>query len=117
MKIVALVYRKAGISEKQFRTHWVEKHGPLMVRIVPGMVHYTQNVPIDKPGLGDDADGISELWFDDIDALKDYLDWRETPEARELRVDEDLFEDVPRTRRYVVEEYVFKQPPSSTLPG
>jgi len=119
MKIVALVYRKAGMSAKQFQSYWVEKHGPLMVRTVPGILHYTQNVPDEKPGQSDDADGIAELWFEDIDALHDYLDWRETADAQELRRDEDVFQDVSRTRRYVVEEHTFKQPQSTTtsLPG
>lgn len=118
MKIVALVYRKPGMSSKQFQSYWVEKHGPLMVQTIPGILHYTQNVPVEKPGLQDDADGIAELWFEDIDALHDYLDWRQTRDAQELRKDEDVFQDVGRTRRYIVEERVFKQQTTTTsLPG
>jgi uncharacterized protein (TIGR02118 family) len=117
-KIVALVYRKAGMSSKQFQSYWVEKHGPLMVRVVPGILHYTQNVPVETPGLPDDADGIAELWFEDMDALRDYLDWRSSKDALELRRDEDVFQDVGRTRRYIVEERVFKQQTTMTsLPG
>lgn len=117
-KIVALVYRKTGMSSKQFQSYWVEKHGPLLVRTVPGILHYTQNVPIEKPGLEDDADGIAELWFEDLEDVHEYLEWRETDDAQALRRDEDMFQDVHKTRRYIVEEHVFKQQTTTTsLPG
>ena len=118
-KIVAIVYRKKGMSRKQFHSYWVEKHGPLFVRTVPGILHYTQNVPVEWPGLEDDVDGVSEMWFEDIDDVHDYLEWRETAAAQVLRRDEDTFQDTGRTRRYIVEEHVFKQPQTTAtnLPG
>lgn len=117
MKIVALVYRKKGISQKQFRSYWVDRHGPFLVTTVPDLLHYTQNVPVESPGEEDDADGIAELWFEDMDALQDYLEWRETESAQELRRDENSFQDVTRMRRYIVEEHAFKRQRTSTVPG
>ncbi len=118
MKIIALVYRKPGTRSEQFLSYWLSTHGPLMLRLTPGLLHYTQNVPVQPTGSDDDADGISELWFDDMDALQDYLEWRDSPEAAELRQDEERFQDTRRTRRYIVEEHVFKLPgPRGALPG
>jgi len=118
MKVIALVYRKPGVSAEEFRRCWLETHAPLMLRVVPGLLHYTQNVRTKSSGFPDDPDGISEMWFEDSDSVKDYLDWRQSPEARDLRVDEDCFQDSSRTRRYFVEEQVIKKAQQTTgLPG
>ncbi len=116
-KIVALVYRKAGINRDQFLSYWMNTHGPLMLQMAPGLLHYTQNVPNEAGANPEDPDGISELWFEDMDALQDYLSWRDTSDAAELRLDEDRFQDTQRTRTYVVEEHVFKRPAPTNLPG
>lgn len=118
MKIIALVYRKEGVSREQFMSYWMNTHGQLMLQIAPGLLHYTQNAAMATTGDNpDDPDGISELWFEDLVALQDYLTWRDTPDALELRSDEDRFQDSRRTRRYVVEEHVFKRPAPTNLPG
>ena len=109
IKVISLVYRKKGISSKQFLSYWLDKHGPLAVEIIPGMLHYTQNHPIMSPGLPDDADGITEMWFEDMDAYNDYMEWRGSDDAQVMKESEDKFLDEALTRRYLVEEHVFKQ--------
>ena len=68
IKVVSLVYRKKGINNKQFLSYWLDKHGPLAVENIPGVLHYTQNHPIATPGAPDDADGITEMWFEDMES-------------------------------------------------
>ncbi len=109
IKVIALVYRKKGISNKQFLSYWLDKHGPLAVEHIPGVLHYTQNHPIASPGFEDDADGIVEMWFEDMDAYEDYMEWRNSGEAQVMRESEDKFLDEARTHRYVVDEHVFKK--------
>jgi len=109
IKVISLVYRKTGISSKQFLSYWQDKHGPLAVELIPGVLHYTQNHPLTSPGREDDADGIVEMWFEDLDAYEDYIEWRASPEAQAMKESEDKFLDESRTRRYLVEEHVFKK--------
>ncbi|MBN1151745.1 MAG: EthD family reductase [Dehalococcoidia bacterium] len=109
IKVISLVYRKKGISNKQFLSYWLDKHGPLAVENIPGVLHYTQNHPILSPGTDDDADGITEMWFEDMDAYNDYMEWRDSDDALIMKDSEDKFLDEPRTRRYLVEEHVFKK--------
>jgi uncharacterized protein (TIGR02118 family) len=109
IKVISLVYRKKGISSKQFMSYWLDKHGPLAVENIPGVLHYTQNHPITSPGAPDDADGITEMWFEDMDAYNDYMEWRGSEDAQVMKESEEKFLDEPQTRRYVVEEHVFKK--------
>ena len=85
IKVISLVYRKKGISNKQFLSYWLDKHGPLAVENIPGVLHYTQNHPITSPGVQDDADGITEMWFEDMDAYNDYMEWRGSEDAQVMK--------------------------------
>ncbi len=109
IKVISLVYRKTGISAKQFLSYWLDKHGPLAVELIPGVLHYTQNHPIASPGLENDADGIVEMWFEDMDDYEDYMEWRQGPDAQAMKESEEKFLDESRTQRYLVEEHVFKK--------
>lgn len=109
IKVISLVYRKKGISPRQFLSYWQEKHAPLAVQNIPGMLHYAQNHPVIGPGFEDDADGIVEMWFEDMDAYEEYMEWRVSDEALMMKESEDKFLDESLTRRYVVEEQVFKK--------
>jgi uncharacterized protein (TIGR02118 family) len=109
IKVISLVYRKKGISNKQFLAYWHEKHGPLAVAQIPDVLHYTQNHPVETPGRDDDPDGIVEMWFEDEDDYREYMAWRDSDEAAPMKASEDKFLDESKTRRYVVEEHVFKR--------
>ncbi|WP_315833713.1 EthD family reductase [Bradyrhizobium prioriisuperbiae] len=72
---MGLLKKRADINTDQFRRHWREVHGPLAAK-VPGLRAYHQNHVVDKTQLAIDhargswdLDGISELWFDDIDSM------------------------------------------------
>ena len=70
----ALINRRPGLSEAEFRDHWIRIHGTLASRL-PGVGAYRQNhiaerffetrdVPVQS------IDGISQLAFDSIEAME-----------------------------------------------
>jgi hypothetical protein len=67
---------------------------------------YVQNHPVKIPGLEYEADGLAELWFDDLDAYHNSRTWRKSDEAKPLLDDEDKFMVRDRVTRFVVEEHV-----------
>jgi uncharacterized protein (TIGR02118 family) len=71
VKIVGLVRRPAGMTHAAFVDHWLHRHVPLALRHHPGMHKYVTNV-VDAR-LGDaapDWDGIAELHFPTVDAMR-----------------------------------------------
>jgi uncharacterized protein (TIGR02118 family) len=74
----------------EFSEHWYEVHGPLGAKL-PGLRRYVQNhaVPEANSIRAMTHDGWSELWFDDLDALRRAY---RSPEWQALREDgETLF--------------------------
>lgn len=68
---MGLLCKKASWSDDEFRSHWLDRHGPL-VRSAPGLRGYWQNQVLDKLQRGIDFargpwdfDGFSQLWFDE----------------------------------------------------
>jgi uncharacterized protein (TIGR02118 family) len=77
---MGLLKRRASLSPAQFRKHWREVHGPIAARL-PGLRKYHQNHVVDAEQRGIDyprgpltIDGLSELWFDDEDAMRRALE-------------------------------------------
>src|ERR1700674_292923 len=68
-----LIRNRAGVSKETFDQHWREIHGPL-ARVVPDMRAYAQNHVLDRLSATSDRlhriDGISQLWFDDVEATR-----------------------------------------------
>jgi len=108
VKLISLVYRKRGVSDADFYGYWRDTHGPLVARTIPFAKRYVQNHPLQWPGFTYDADGIVEMWFDTEDHVRAYLEWRNTAGARDLKEDEDRFQDFRKTRRFVVREHQFE---------
>jgi len=105
VKLMALLFKKPGLTDEEFTSYWKEKHGPLVGKVLPGVRKYTQNHFIKLPGLKYEGDGFVELWFDDLEAAKKYLAWRQSDASRPLLEDEEKFLDRSKTVRYIVEEY------------
>jgi len=117
VKMISLVYRKKGLSDDEFYRYWRETHGPMVARLIPFARRYVQNHPEAFPGLTYDADGIVEMWFDSVEDVQRYLDWRASPEAYDLKEDEDRFQDYKKTRRFVVREHEFETTGRQWNPG
>jgi hypothetical protein len=69
--------------------HWNEKHPEVVRRCIPTAERYVQNVPIRISDRTWSFDGISELWFPDMEALKQGFADQEL--QKELHADEDRF--------------------------
>ncbi len=108
IKMVVLVKRKSSLTYEEFQQHWKETHGPLAAKVVPGMRKYIQDHLVELPGVKNEFDGITEVWFDDVEAFQRYLAWRQTDEAKVLHDDEDKFVDMSMVVRYIVEEHIMK---------
>jgi uncharacterized protein (TIGR02118 family) len=73
VKFITLLYGNPGLSEEQFRKHWLEIHGPLVAKykLHFGIVKYTQDHLIKLPGFTyhhDNLLGIAELWHDSLES-------------------------------------------------
>lgn len=99
----AFLVRQDGMSHDEFLDHWANEHVPI-AREIPGVVRYARVVPTNPEAA--EFDGIAELYFEDIDALKAALgvsgsrDYDpDDPKAAAAREDVDNFlaiEDRPR---------------------
>jgi uncharacterized protein (TIGR02118 family) len=90
------------MSLVEFSRYWREVHGPLGRRI-PGLRRLVQSHPVHDPeqGQAPSFDGMAELWFDDLPALRAA---RQSPEWEASSRDEANFIDPSRTALFVTEE-------------
>lgn len=78
VKLLLLVKRKAGMPLEEFRLKMLESHAPKMMKL-PGLQRYFQcHVRDSFYGIGEAIlDCVSQLWFDDLPALKAALNSEE----------------------------------------
>jgi uncharacterized protein (TIGR02118 family) len=71
VKAIFIASRVPGLNHDDFFQHWYEVHGKLGAR-VPGLRRYVQNHALREVYSTRNMthDGWSELWFDDLDALR-----------------------------------------------
>ncbi|WP_226550620.1 EthD domain-containing protein [Celeribacter naphthalenivorans] len=89
-----LLQKSASLSEEAFDAHWKDVHGPLASKM-PGLRNYWQHRVVDKEQFGIshargpwDLDGMSELHFDSLEAMKQAV---ATPSFADALGDEDGF--------------------------
>ena len=81
IKLVYCVRRRAEVSEDEFRRYWLQQHGPLVRSVAEAILarRYVQshtfapeaNQAIARSrGLADGYDGITEVWWDDLDTYR-----------------------------------------------
>jgi uncharacterized protein (TIGR02118 family) len=104
IKSVAVIKRRPGLTREEFCRYWKTEHGPLASRIIPGLRKYVQCHPVAIVGIEIEFDGIAEIWWDNTEALEQYLGWRKTNEARPLIEDEQKFIDTSQTVRFFAQE-------------
>jgi uncharacterized protein (TIGR02118 family) len=76
IKRMSTLRRRADVSAERFKTEWLELHATLVKRI-PGVIGYTQNLIINRTRADGTAaryeelpiDGFVELWFADQPGL------------------------------------------------
>jgi uncharacterized protein (TIGR02118 family) len=104
VKSFTFIKKKAGLTREEFLRYWKEKHGPLAATVVPGLRKYIQCHPI--PGFESEIDGIVELWWDNPESHRSFLNWRQSEEAKILREDEEKFIDISQMVRFLAEEHI-----------
>ena len=87
LKQITWFRRRADLSREAFAQHWGTRHAAIVSEL-PGLRRYVQNhVTAD----GGDVDGVAEVWFDDIEAMRANVG---RPELDRIRADEPNFLDI-----------------------
>ena len=108
VKLIIIMKRKPGLTQDEFAKYWIEVHGPLVLKVIPGIVKYVQNHRVKLNDREPAYDGIAELWFKDLESFKHVNKWYRSDEGKALRDDEAKFMDVGKMINYVCEELVMK---------
>ena len=101
-KLVFCVRKRPELSDEEFQTYWLERHGPLVRSFFesgrfPGMLRYVQShtlfgEPSDRlqasRGSGPAYEGVTEVWFDTSRQGGD-----ESVRAASAQAGKTLFED------------------------
>jgi uncharacterized protein (TIGR02118 family) len=87
VKIVGLVRRPDGMTHDAFVEHWLHRHVPLALRHHPGLHRYVTNVVEQRVGDAPDWDGIAELCFPSVEAMR--MGFFDSPEGERI-IREDM---------------------------
>ena len=110
IKLTILLRRRPGLTHEQFVTYHRDRHAPLFMSlpVVRECVRrYVQQHTVDAalPGAPPTTvDGITELWFDDLDAVAHVFTAPSYLET--IRPDEEEFLDLPRCELILSREHV-----------
>jgi hypothetical protein len=118
VKLVYVIRRRADFSAEDFRRRWLAGHAPL-VRDAASAIRarrYVQSHTIDTPlneqlaasrGMGEAFDGITEVWWDTIEALMEGMSSDEgRAAAQRLLDDEREFIDLEKSFLFLTEEHL-----------
>ncbi len=115
VKLTYCLRRRPDLSWEEFSRYWREVHAPLVAARAEllGIRRYVQVRTAQDPALHEALqrrndgspppfDGIAELWFDDVEALRKA--WR-SPEGQAVREDEKRFIDLERSYAFWAEDH------------
>ena len=115
VKLVFCCRRKPEMSVTDFQHYWLESHGPLVRSLraaFPGMRRYVQSHTMATPvndalrasrGAAEPYDGITEVWFDDLESLG--TTDRAIEAGQRLLDDERTFLDLSRSSLFLTAEH------------
>lgn len=116
IKLVYCVTKRADLSKDAFSKYWFERHAALMRQLAGtlGVVKYTQSHTLATP-LNEELpqqrrmeppyDGITEVWYESLEALEKKFQDPAFREARALLIqDEANFVDFSRSRVFFTDE-------------
>jgi uncharacterized protein (TIGR02118 family) len=118
IKLVYCIRKSSGVDETEFNRYWLENHGPLVRSVASalGATRYVQSHTVQPElnallarsrGCAPAYDGVTEVWWDDIEAFNHGLN---SPEGRaaalRLLEDEARFIDLAQSRVFLTEERV-----------
>ncbi|MEZ4333212.1 MAG: EthD domain-containing protein [Myxococcota bacterium] len=121
IKLVFCCRRKPGMTREQFQARWLEVHGPLVRRLraeLPMMKRYVQSHTLAgavgdavqdglraSRGVKEPYDGITEVWFDSLEAMGGGRGEAARAAAQRLLEDEAEFIDFAGSAVFVTEEH------------
>jgi len=100
IKLIATIHRKPGLSDEEFLRYWKQVHVPLVARL-PNLIGYVINPLVETMDAARPYDGVAELWFESKESLEQAL---ASPERDEARADLEIFTDLTRMTRAIVDE-------------
>ncbi|TDB90635.1 EthD family reductase [Actinomadura sp. KC216] len=100
-KIIAMFKFRDDKPYEECREHWKTVHSEVVTRSLPECRRYIQNVGVRVRSKAWEYDGVAELWFDDMDAIRRSF---EGSRADELRADELNFADMSSSTWMIVNE-------------
>ena len=118
IKFVYCVRKKEGTSDEDFYRYWKENHGPLVRSFseTMGSVKYVQSHTIDTVlnpvgqqvrGMRPAYDGITEVWFESVEALAEMLKTDVGKAANKTLIeDEARFCELRECSVFLTEEHV-----------
>lgn len=121
IKLVFCCRRKPGLTREAFQKRWLEVHGPLVRRLraeLPMMKRYVQSHTLAGPvgdavneglrasrGVKEAYDGITEVWFDGLEAMGGGGGEAVRAAGQRLLEDEAEFIDFANSSVFVTEEH------------
>ncbi len=107
IKLVALVRKRADLTDAAFAAYWLGIHAPLAAAI-PGMRGYRINIARDPGEMpAADCDGSAEIWFDSRAAMEAGL-----ASAEGVCAGEDVAAFASELRFLVTDEHVILAGPA-----
>jgi uncharacterized protein (TIGR02118 family) len=106
VKVIVLLHRRPGMSREEFLEYWRTKHAPLLLKL-PGLRRLVFNHPQPGPDGELAYDGISEDWFESVEAMGAAI---ASPEGQAVTADTPNFVDTSRMQLVVAEEEEISPP-------
>lgn len=109
IKSVVIFRRRPGMTVEDFAHHWEHRHAPLVARL-PGLRRYVQSQTLAAAyaKFTPACDGVAELWFDDVQALRVLAG---TPALAAVVADEAAFIDPASRLEILTDDIVIKDGP------
>ncbi len=107
VKVITLLKKKDGMTQEEFSRYWLEKHGPLIAKVFPGVRRYVQNHLV-RTSQGEDTEisGVAENWYDDQESWQTAVDFYLSDAGKVIRDDEAQFIESSRMTVIFAEEKV-----------
>jgi uncharacterized protein (TIGR02118 family) len=99
--------RKRGLSVDDFRDYWLNEHAAI-IRAIPELRKYVASITLPSAYRNREPlyDGISEVWFDDEDAIRLSAD---SAPRRAASADDTKFVDMSKAGSIITDEIVQKE--------
>ena len=117
VKLVYCLRKRADISSEEFHRYWLNDHGPRVRKLAEAIKakKYVQSHTLapelnqmfrESRGLAEPYDGITEVWWEDLESLKAGMESESGSEAHKVLLeDEAKFIDFSQSRVFMTEEH------------